>query len=70
MPFYRTKARRHIFVFAYDKVDNSLLHIYARHLAKPEDAIEVFFNHSESKWNEQLHRFETRGKCTVSFGIG
>lgn len=46
------------FVFNYDDVDPSLLHIYARHLKTPDDAIFVFF-HGVDTFNADRNRFET-----------
>ena len=35
-----------------------MLHIYARHVPTPEDAIDTFFR-GETVWNAERHRFET-----------
>ncbi len=45
------------FLFKYDEVDPTLLHIYARHLMEIDDALDLFFE-TEPKWNEQFRRFE------------
>ena len=52
------RVRGHIFVFAYDDVDPELLHIYARHLMEPSDAIRVFFN-GTATWNDEHSRWES-----------
>ncbi len=45
------------FLFKYDQVDPSLLHIYARHLMTVEDALELFFNFPPT-WNTRYRRYE------------
>lgn len=47
-----------VFVFAYDGTDPELLHIYARHLAEPADAIATFFD-GVTVYNRRYDRFET-----------
>lgn len=61
----RVRAQGHTFFFSYDEVDPTLLHIYARHLCQPSDAIEVFFT-GESEYNSINHRWET---YTATHGI-
>jgi hypothetical protein len=46
------------FLFKFDDVAPDLLHIYARHLTNPRDAIATFFE-GQTKWDEQFQRFET-----------
>jgi hypothetical protein len=46
------------FYFKYDDVAPELLHIYARHLTTPSEAIETYF-HGKTTWNERYKRFET-----------
>ena len=46
------------FVFAYDSEAPELLHIYARHLMEPGDAIDTFFD-GDQAWNKEHKRFET-----------
>ena len=53
------------FYFKYDDVAPDLLHIYARHLTAPTEAIETYF-YGETTWNERYKRFET---STDSHGI-
>lgn len=46
------------FVFKYDAVAPELLHVYARHLTTPQDAVATFFS-AQAVWNEENKRFET-----------
>ena len=46
------------FLFKFDEQALDLLHIYARHLTSPKDAVATFFE-GQTTWNEQLERFET-----------
>jgi hypothetical protein len=55
--YIKKKARGHIFYFKYDHDAPDLLHIYARHLTEPVDAIKTFFT-STPEWNEKRERFE------------
>ena len=66
MPYQTVKAKNHTFVFAYDDVDPTLLHIFARHLCGPEDAIETFFN-GQTIQNERFNRFETEGDTHIVY---
>ncbi len=52
----RTKGIK--FLFKFDEAAPDLLHIYARHLTTPRDAIATFFE-GQTDWNEQFKRFET-----------
>jgi hypothetical protein len=54
----RIEAGGHIFVFSWDKIAPELLHIYARHMTQPEDAIDVFFK-GKRCWNEQHARWHS-----------
>ena len=47
------------FVFAFDEVDPSLLHIFARHLVTPEIAIKTWWEGDKEVWNEKHRRYET-----------
>ena len=47
------------FVFKYDDDAPDLLHIYARHLASIDDALDTFFEGEQESWNEERSRFET-----------
>ncbi|MEZ4489308.1 MAG: hypothetical protein R3F51_17110 [Cyanobacteriota/Melainabacteria group bacterium] len=58
MPGYKqVKEDGFIFLFRYDTVDPTILHIYARHLTSIDDALDLFFE-TEPKWNEKFKRFE------------
>jgi hypothetical protein len=46
-----------IFVFKYDVDAPELLHIYARHLMEPGDAIDVWWAGTPT-WNNAYRRFE------------
>jgi len=48
-----------------DPADPGLLHIYARHLTTPEDAIETFLAAAPA-WNGDRRRFET---CSETHGL-
>jgi hypothetical protein len=48
----------YLFIFKMDAVDPQILHIWARHLKTPEDAIRIFM-HGVDVWNAQHRRFET-----------
>ena len=56
--YKRLRANDVVFVFKYDDVDPSILHIFSRHLATPEDAIDTFFSGTPA-WNAERQRFET-----------
>ncbi|MDE3076270.1 MAG: hypothetical protein KGJ86_12650 [Chloroflexota bacterium] len=48
------------FVFAYDRDDPTLLHIYARHLTTPQEAMDTFLDPTATTtWNQRYGRFET-----------
>ena len=61
MSNYQTYTYDNIkFVFKFDSVDPTLLHIYARHMMEADDAIELFFDTTAvTTWNGKLRRFET-----------
>ncbi len=46
------------FVFKYEETDPTILHIFARHLMEPEDAINTWFDGTPA-WNAQYQRWET-----------
>lgn len=46
------------FLFKTDADDPDVLHIYARHLTTPEDAIQTFFA-APPQWNERYRREQT-----------
>ncbi len=48
-----------LFVFNYDPDDDTLLHIYARHLTTPSDALDCFFD-GTTVHNPKHDRFESR----------
>jgi len=54
---YRTNGIQ--FFFKYDEMAPDLLHIYARHLTTPQEAIETYFDANKTTWNDQFKRFET-----------
>lgn len=47
------------FFFKYESDPPGMLHIYARGLFEPEDAIEVWFEGTEEVENIEFNRFET-----------
>lgn len=49
----------HTFVFKYEPGVPGMLHIYARHLTEPGDAMRAFFEGTHT-WNEKHQRYETR----------
>ncbi|MBS1992168.1 MAG: hypothetical protein JSS83_16715 [Cyanobacteria bacterium SZAS LIN-3] len=51
------------FVFKFDDEFPDLLHIWVRHTKTVEDAIEVWFEGSET-WNAERERFETKTETT------
>ncbi len=63
MAAYKVRSGNYTFFFSYDSVDPKLLHIYARHLMQPADAVEIFFKGTTSE-NAAQERMETyTGKC-------
>lgn len=46
------------FYFAYDPLDPSMLHIFARHLKTPQDAIRAWLG-GQAAWNEAHARFHS-----------
>ncbi|MCB9471480.1 MAG: hypothetical protein H6677_24610 [Candidatus Obscuribacterales bacterium] len=68
MPGYKKLRNSGVtFVFKYDEVDDSLLHIYARHMCGAEDAISVFFEAEEDKWNSEFERYESQNDTHVLY---
>jgi hypothetical protein len=57
--FLRVRDRESglIFVFKMDEDAPDMLHIYARHLTTPEEAIDTFFV-GKTIWNAERRRFE------------
>lgn len=47
------------FLFAYDDIDPTLLHIYARHLVNPHIAMQVWWEGETESWNTERERYET-----------
>lgn len=59
-----------VFVFKYDADDPALLHIYARHLTTPREAIDRWFDETADEvWNERYERFETRNETHQVYWI-
>jgi hypothetical protein len=56
--FKRVAEQGVTFVFKYDPDDEMLLHIYARHLTTPSDALDCFF-HGTTTYNSERRRFES-----------
>lgn len=52
------KVKGYTFFFKYEPPENELLHIWVRHLTKPENAIRTFFT-SNPVWNDEHKRYET-----------
>ncbi len=66
--YYRVEADGFSFFFAFDSTDPDQLHIYARHLATVEDALDVWFDDTtEDVWNKQYRRYETVGHTHVLY---
>jgi hypothetical protein len=57
MPYERYSCQGTVFLFKFEEDHPELLHIYVRHLATPEQAIDLFFD-EVSQWNETRQRFE------------
>lgn len=55
--YKRLRVRGVTFVFKYEEDHPDILHIYARHLKSPDDAIHIFF-HGIHSWNEEHSRWE------------
>jgi hypothetical protein len=47
-----------LFFFKYDQSDPTQLHIFVRHLASIEDALDAYFD-GTTLWNEENQRFES-----------
>jgi hypothetical protein len=59
------------FIFKFDSSDPTILHIFARHLMEPEDAIELFNDmDATTEWNVNHGRFETYSKSRGLFWFG
>jgi hypothetical protein len=63
--FQRVQESGVTFVFKVDEDAPALLHIFARHLMEPVDAIAVWFE-SDHEWNVHHQRFEA---CFEGVGI-
>lgn len=58
MPGYKRVVEEGItFLFKFDQVDPTILHIFARHLTSIDDALDVFFE-TKPIWNDKHRRFE------------
>jgi hypothetical protein len=56
------------FIFKFDALDPTILHIFARHLIEPDDAIELFYDeNATTEWNANRCRFETYSKSRGLF---
>jgi hypothetical protein len=64
--YIKKKANGIRFLFKFDQEAPDLLHIYARHLMTPDDAIETFFS-GLTVWNAEYKRFETRTMTHVLY---
>ena len=58
VPYRQFRASGVTFVLKYDEADPTILHIFARHLTSPADAMRVFFA-ARPTWNETHQRFES-----------
>jgi hypothetical protein len=67
MPRYTTvEADGFTFVFAHDPADPEMLHIWARHLATIDDALNVWFDDTtEDVWDAEHRRYETIGRTHI-----
>jgi hypothetical protein len=59
MPYKRVKAKGITFVFKYEPDCPDILHIFARHLKEPDDAMHIYL-HGDTAWNAQQDLWETR----------
>lgn len=59
MPYKRVRAKGITFVFKYEPDYPDILHIFARHLKKPDDAIHVYLS-GTPKWKAEQQLWETR----------
>lgn len=59
VPYKGVRAKGVTFVFKYEEDYPEILHIFARHLKEPDDAIEIFFK-GLGTWNTRLELWETR----------
>jgi len=56
-----SRAKGITFVFKYEEDNPEILHIFARHLKEPDDAIEIFFT-GLTVWKSRLELWESRTK--------
>jgi len=54
--YEHVKCDKYIFVFKYDEKQRDMLHIQARHMTTPNDAVNLFFSY-KSVWDEEKERF-------------
>ena len=57
--YYKVRSDGYLFIFKMDAIDPSVLHIFARHLKRPEDAIRIFMSGAPDVWNAKYERYET-----------
>ncbi len=57
--YHRRRVEGHTFIFKYDDVDSSQLHIFVRHLCTPETAVDTFFDATETRYCDLYRRFES-----------
>ena len=55
--YTKRMAAGYTFVFKFDDTDPTVLHIFARHLKQPKDAMWAWFN-GQHAWNQEHQRFE------------
>jgi hypothetical protein len=58
VPYKQVEAGDLRFVFKYDDDAPDLLHIFVRHLATVDDALDTYFG-GQTVWNAERNRFET-----------
>lgn len=68
--YRRIREQGVTFVFKYDVDAPHLLHIFARHLTEPDDALDVWFDPTTTQsWNEDHQRFERLSKTHGLFWL-
>ncbi len=61
MPYRRVRGHGIVFYLKYDDENPELLHIFVRHLADADDALDVFFDPDrQDTWNPERQRWESR----------
>lgn len=58
MRYKNYRAQGITFVFKYEDDHPEILHIYARHLKEPDDAMDIFFS-GQTSWNSNQNLWET-----------